>query len=535
VDVTVVEIAGGRAYLQPGATAGVRRTAKVVFKGKEYVVTQSSDSYAVIDLGDDALHEKDKGRATVVAAEEEKATELPAPRPLSTWDHAWAEEEPPASSQQPAFVPLGGPERSRRLDVRLSMAAGGIIPLAGQQGGAIQMGQLDARVHYEPWAAPMAFDFDGAVRQWAAADMSTRVGGPTRSVIWVRQMLASYGAGGWYAGLGRMPYAAATLGTLDGARVAAPLGAGVSIGAFGGFLPNPVGGELAFDAQRFGVEARWARPDLASRPEAALVAHGSTFQGSLDERRVSGVFGVYPGPSRFGGHFEVSAFDPNNPWKASPVEVTGAGVDQSVHVGPFDFGSRFDILQPERSRWLASYLPAAWFCITTPAPAGQPTNNEPCNGSNSTRALGVVTAGVTLGDASLTLGATAMGNVPHSGGEPDMVGGFVTGRVVRIARALRIEASGNYTAGSYLDMIGGTAGPGVTLLDDALDVSAYYRIAMVQYASGSSTYLLDNGAGGAIVLFPDATMLFTLQGEGMTGNDVSALFVLGTVTWHPRL
>jgi hypothetical protein len=530
-----VEIAGSRAYLQPGAQGSVRRNAIVTLKNKDYRVVQASDSYAVIDLGDEPVHEKDKGRATIVAEEEDKPSELPPPRPLSTWQRAWTEEEAPASAQEPRYVPIGEQERNRRYDVTLSLASGGLIPLKNQPGSSLFFMQLGARVHAEPFAnVPAAFDFDGSYQQWAAADLSSRVGGTTRSFFWVREMLASIGSGGWYAGVGRMKYAASTLGTLDGARVQAPLGAGFSVGAFGGFLPNPLGAEVSLDAQRFGMEARFNRPDLDVRPEAALVVHGSTFGGTLDERRVSGMFGLYPGPSRFGGHFEVSAFDPDNQWKASPVEVTAAGLDQSVRVGNFEFGGRFDLLQPERSRWLASFLPSSWFCKTVPAAGGASTVGEPCDGNSTTRGLGSLNAGLTLGDVSLAAGATAMVEVPQTDAEPRVLGVFASGRVVRILRVLRLEGSASYSNATYLDMIGGTVGPGLTLLDDRLDVGAYYRIAAIQYASVTSN-ALQNAVGGTAVLFPNSTMMFTLQGEGITGNDVSSLFLFGTVGWRPRL
>jgi hypothetical protein len=534
VEVTVVEVAGARAYIQPGAQAAVRRNAIVTIKGKDYRVVQASDSYAAIEPGDSPVQEKDKGRATVVAEEEDTPTVLPPPRPLATWEHAWTPETPPAASQEPPYVPIGAAERDRRYDATFSLAAGGLIPLGGQPGSSLALAELRGRVHAEPYAAPLAFDFDGSLQQWAAADLGSRVGGTTRSVIFVRELLASYGTGGWYAGLGRMRYAASTLGTLDGTRVQAPLGAGFSVGAFGGFLPNPLGGEVSLAAQRFGVEGRFERHDLDLRPEAALVAHGSTFGGSLDERRISGMFGLYPGPSRFGGHFEVSAFDRGNPWGADPVEVTAAGIDQSIRVGSFEFGGRFDLLQPERSRWLASFLPSSWFCRTVPAPGGASTVGEPCDGKSTTRGLGSLDAGVTLGNVSVVVGATGMADVPKNGGAPRMLGGFATGRVVRIARYLRLEASANYSAGDYLDMFGGTAGPGLTLFDDALDVSAYYRLAEIQYASVNGAMQQD-GVGGTVVVFPSSTTMFTLQGEGITGDDVKMLYVFGTVAWRPRL
>ena len=89
IEVTVLEIAGGRAYLQPGEQGGVRRTAVIQLRGKDYKVVESTDSYAVIKVEDDTVHEKDKGRSSIV--EEEEGTKPPPapPRPLSTWQGAW--------------------------------------------------------------------------------------------------------------------------------------------------------------------------------------------------------------------------------------------------------------------------------------------------------------------------------------------------------------------------------------------------------------------------------------------------------------
>jgi hypothetical protein len=533
VEVTVVELAGARAYVQPGGAAGVHRGTPVLINQKEHPVIEASDSYAVIEVGDKPLHERERGRAILVADESDKPAELPKPRPLETWRHAWREEQAPADAQQPRFVPIGTEERNRRFDVRLTASGGGIIPVGGQVGSPLALGELNARMHAEPFAAPFAFDLDASLQSWAAADLATRVGGTTRSTVYVRELLASYTAGSLYAGIGRLRYAASTLGTLDGARVEERMGGGFSAGAFGGFLPNPLSGAPSVDAQRFGVEARYSRPDAAVRPEAALVLQGSTFQGTLDERRLSGVFGVYPGLSRVGGYFEVSGFDANNPWRASPVELTAAGIDASVRLGPLELGARFDARQPERSRWLAFYLPASWFCTTVPAPGANLTAPESCNGDVSTRAFGEVDAGLQLDHFSLFIAATAIRDLTQSP-EANMTGGFASARVLRIARTLRFEVSGNYSSGSYLDMFGGTAGPGMTLLDDALDVSAYYRVAILQYRS-ESALLVQNGAGGTIVLFPSSEVLFTLQGEGMSGDDARALMLFGSVTWRPRL
>jgi hypothetical protein len=99
---------------------------------------------------------------------------------------------------------------------------------------------------------------------------------------------------------------------------------------------------------------------------------------------------------------------------------------------------------------------------------------------------------------------------------------------VRIKKALRLEVSGNYSQSSYVNMSGGTAGPGVTLLDDVVDVSAYYRLAVIKYPLDNAS-LLQHGVGGTVVILPSASVLFTLQGEAITGDDANALSIFGTV------
>jgi hypothetical protein len=529
IPVTVVELAGTEAYLQPGASGGVHRGAKITIGGKHYTVTQTTESYAVIDVTKTPPKEQETGFSSMVAEEEEKPKELPKPRATALWAQAWTEQAPLANEQTPKFVPLGGTERDRRWDVRLSMAAGALLPTGGTRGPSTVRTELNARIHAEPFTAPLAFDFDASLQKWFGPGVNARDGSSARPVIWLREMLVGYGSGGWYAGLGRMRYAASTLGTLDGTRVRAPLGQGLSIGAFGGVLPDPLSGAPSLVAQRFGVEAAFSRPELALRPEAALVAHGSTFGGSLDERRISGMLGLYPGRSRIGGHFEVSNFESGNPWKAAPIELSAAGVDTSIRTGIFQFGGRVDVRQPQRSRWLASFLPASWFCRTVPTATG----NEPCDGSVSTRALGELDAGVDVGHFAVTIGGTKIADLTQKGASPDMIGGFATARVVRILKVARVEASANYSSSTYMKMAGGSLGPGVSLLADQLDVSVYYRLTTLTYRA-VNTSLSQNGLGGTIMIFPNATMIFTVQGEAITGSDADALMLFGTAMWRPR-
>jgi len=260
--------------------------------------------------------------------------------------------------------------------------------------------------------------------------------------------------------------------------------------------------------------------------------HGSTFGGRLDERRLSGIVSIYPGPSRFSGHFQVSGFESGNPWKANGVELTEAGFDSSVRAGAFELGGRFDVRQPERSRWLASYLPPSFLCATVPT-AGAATGSEPCDAKVSTLAYGTVDAGVRLDRVSLFLGGTVMGDLTRPG-TPSTLGGFASSRIVRIARIFRVDASGSYSRSTYVDMSGGAAGPGVTLLGDALDLGVYYRANILRYRSAPEL-LVQHAAGGTVLVIPHPTVLLAVQGEAIAGGDTKALILFGTATWRPRL
>jgi len=295
IAVTVVERVGSRAYVQPGATAGIHQGAIVTVLGKEYPVVDSSDSFAAIEIGDDPLREQEKGWARIVSQEERRLVDLPKPKPLKTWESAWTPEEAPADSQRPRFVALGDEERNRRFDVRFTLAAGGLIPLGGQVGSSVGDAELNMRLHAEPLSAPLGVDLDASLQGWAARDLSARVGASTRPFLYVRELLASYALGSFHAGIGRMRYASSTLGTLDGVRVEDGVGQGVSVGAFGGLLPNPLSGAPSLDAQRFGVEARYSRPDFGLRPEAALVLHGSISTGASTSGGSRGFSASIPG------------------------------------------------------------------------------------------------------------------------------------------------------------------------------------------------------------------------------------------------
>ena len=147
--------------------------------------------------------------------------------------------------------------------------------------------------------------------------------------------------------------------------------------------------------------------------------------------------------------------------------------------------------------------------------------------------MGAADVGVEVGHVAVTVGGTRVTDLSQTGGAPDMFGGFLNARVVRIAKVVRVEASGSYSQATFLKMYGGSAGPGVSLLNDTLDVSAYYRNATLEYRS-VSTSLMQHGVGGTVMVFPNAVVLFTLQSEAIVGDDAKALLIFGTAMWRPR-
>jgi hypothetical protein len=111
---------------------------------------------------------------------------------------------------------------------------------------------------------------------------------------------------------------------------------------------------------------------------------------------------------------------------------------------------------------------------------------------------------------------------------------WLSERVVRIVRILRVEASGSYSRATYADMCGATAGPGFSLFDDALDLSVYYRSTVLRYRS-IPEWLKQQAIGGALVVVPSSEILLAAQGEAIDGSDTKALALFATVTWRPSL
>jgi hypothetical protein len=535
ISVRVIDVSGDRAYLEPGTTGGLRRGARVTIGRGRFEVVGVTASYGVIAIDRGEVSVGDSGRAVVsVEANGEEVAQLTPPRPLSAYNGQWPDVVLPSATQHPEHVPLGVTAANQRLQVALSSYGGAYLPLGGQ-GSATGRADLRGRIHAEPIAGvPFMVDADAALQIFAAENLSDRPGAASQPYLRVRQLTVAYGdQTDFYAALGRLRYAANMLGPLDGLRVQSPSFQGLTVAAFGGFIPDPLDNKPQFQATRFGLEAQLRDPASELRPMISLVGSGSVYEGALDERRVTALVGLYPGDVRIGGHAELNVFDADNEWNAKEFELTAAGVDGNVRFGSFHVGARLDYRRPERSRFLASYLPRTFLCAR-----GQGTSTpdlDPCTNVYEPRLLGSVDAGFDFDHFAVAAGGTAI----HVGGlgneaDVDQLGGFVSARAVRIAEILRADLTAMVSTGWLIETFALRASVGVTLLDDMLDVSLHYRPALTTYEADIERYL-EHMVGAAIYVTPTPEFDITLDVDALTSRDADALLLMAGIAWHPSI
>lgn len=531
INVRVVEAAGGRAYVEPGEDAGLIRGSTVTIARHRYTVVAATSRTAAIELRERfrvSAGDRGTGRARVRQGNTDR---LPQPRTLSAFQGQWPRVTLPASTQHPTPVPLTDSafRAQSRLRIQISESSGMLIPLQGQTPG-YGRGELRARVHAEPFqSAPFALDADVAAQVWLGSGLDGRPGSASRPSYIVRELAARYGgAGNFEASLGRLRYAATNVGMLDGLRLRSPSAGGFSVAAFGGMVPNLYSGAPQTTTTRFGVEALYENMNSELRPTASLLAHGSVFDGSLDERRLSGGFDVYPGQSRVGARTELAFFDAGNAWGAPAVELAAFAFDMSTRYRDLRFNFRFDVRRPERSRWLASLLPTGWLCAQ--GPATDALVSPACNGANDAR----YNATSNVAYEGRLFRAEIGGNIAtvarHT--EYDQVAGYASLRAVRIANLMRFDVAAFAAHGALIDSIAMRAGVGVTLFNESLSLYAYYRPAKTQYAAALSSWV-EHRIGGELWFLPSRMFDFGLTVEGVSAPDASALVVLTTASFRP--
>lgn len=534
VRVQVVDISGGMAYVTPGAEAGLARGSRVTIGQQRFRVTAVSATYAVIELGERRVDRGARGAARISRAGQEAEDEgLAAPRPMSAFRGQWPDAVLPASEQAPDHVPLGVTDDNERLAVALSTDGMALVPLGGQ-GDALGRVTVRGRVHAEPIeSVPFSVDADAAFQVWMAPQLSARPGAASQPYLRVRELQAAYGStSDFYAALGRLRYAASTVGQLDGLRIQSPNVSGLTFGAFGGFVPNPLDGVPSFEMSRFGLEAKFQMPESELQPMVSLVGHGSTYGGGIDERRLTATFDMFPGDARIGAHAEINAFDADNPWGADEVELSAAGVDGTLRAGMFHAGARFDMRRPERSNWLAAYLPPSWLCVRAPGAPGTPPANEACAGQFEPRYFTSADVGVEIDTLAITGGATLIKIAGADG--LDQLGGWLSARMIRLFEVGRGDLTFMVSTGEVIESYSLRVGVGAVVVPDVLDLSLHYRPALTRYRADIDRYW-EHTVGGTVLLNATPDLAMNLDLDALTSRDIDALIIMAGVIWRPRL
>jgi hypothetical protein len=277
---------------------------------------------------------------------------------------------------------------------------------------------------------------------------------------------------------------------------------------------------------RFGGELGWEELDWAWRPRVIVGGHASRFEGKIDERRVDASIDLMPKFGHFGTFAEVSFFDADNPWGASTTELSAAGADADVRVGVVELSAYGRLQRPERSRWLAAFLPPEFLCVAGVSAAPP----SPCLGNDAVYSGGGE-FGLRFDKASVNIGGNA---ATTQNADAEMAGGYAQLRLIDIVGTLRLDAGTAVARGSLLTTVSGSLSPGIELLDRRLDLSARYRPALVRYRADESAFL-EHLVGMAVWLSPSRSFDLSVDADTVFGSDVDVLVVQGLATWRPEI
>jgi hypothetical protein len=524
VAVRVVDVADDRAYLEPGGAAGLNVGDQIRLGGERYVVSAVSSSFAVLVTGGQAVPLGARGTALVANQREHVALTLAPPTPLPQFRREWGRAALPAAAQTPKAVPLGGSTAGRRTPSYLSLseALSGVMPQEGEP--AFVGNELKGRLHYEPYSGtPLALDLDIALQTYAGEDFAQRPGAAARQLVRLRELSLTYGTATTFRGaLGRLRAASSLVGQLDGVRLEVPLTEQLRLSAYGGAVPHTFSGMLSSQIARFGGELTYQDLDASWRPRLVAGAYASRFDSALDEKKLYASFDLLPSQGRLGGHAQVSLFDPDNPWGASRVELSSAGLDGEIQLRPFFLGGRAHVYRPERSRWLATLLPAEWLCWSSPARA-----SAPCLPGDATYSW-LANGGVRSGKISVTVGGQSSFSV---GTDASSFGGFADLRWLDVVGGAHFDAGMSALSGSVLRSVSAALAPGMRFGGGRGDLSLRYRPALVRYRATLKSSV-EHTIGAGLWLAPSDTLDVDLEGDWVRTSELSAFVVQGVAAWH---
>lgn len=541
VAVKVVDVAGGAVYLSPGRAAGIVPGTKVRLRGVEVVIVEVTEKTAVARLAGARVAVGDSGTADVTPGAAPATVQLEKPRPPEAFAGQWSDPVLPATRQSPRPVPLATARRPTAAHVAVTGHAFAATDRDRTTGDA--EGRLIAAFELMT-ERPLTAELDVAGR-W----FSDGSDGRARTPLFVRAAQLAYGAPeDPRLAVGRLRFAAASVGMLDGGRASARLGS-VELAAFGGLVPDPLSGKPDTAASRFGAELVYDAPEAAHQPRLAVAAHGSTWGGRLDERRLSiaasgtvsgtgsgtGAGGSGAPPAGRGalwldGWAELDAFPSDNPWGAPSLELTGAGATAEWRRHGTHAGLDVTFLRPERSLRLAALLPPEWLCTLAPAP-GSAAGEACASGTwwaSATASLGTRTPRWAL-DAVATLGDT------HGQYRGLDRSGYVRGELrAGPARLHAAVAGGQASFASWTALeLGAAFAP-----TRALDVAVAYRPEVRDYAASTETQLVHSVIADAHIALSSAldlaiSAIGTLGRADRLAGDGDALALLAMFAWRP--
>jgi hypothetical protein len=517
IAVKVTEVAGDVAYVTPGRAQGLAPGVKVRLRGRDYTVIEATEKSASLKLEGTTVAVGDSGTATVDRAAASAIKTLPKPRAQSEFNKQWPDAVKPADTQSPLPVPLGAGRAAGRVHVEVLGHGFGAIAKGNSPEGDAEARVISSFDILDDH--PFAADVDVAARAFSGGYDKQ-----THTPLFVRAAQLRYGSE--YdpsLALGRLRFAASTIGMLDGGRAALHVGT-FELAAFGGILPDPLSGKPDTSVSRFGTEAIYDDRKAAWQPRLAILAYGSTWKGTLDERRLSAVASANHGTTYVDGWAEAQQFPANNPWGAKVVELTSAG-------GSFDWRSHgdhagFDVsyFKPERSLRLAAVLPQDWFCTRVAQDGSVP---EAC-GSGDYWSTANVSGGLRRGRFMLD----GVGSVGESHGiyRGYSASGYVRAEV-EVVDGWRAFLGGSGGAGNVSVWRAGEVGVGAYLWR-RLDAVVAYRPEQLDYRAATRIYFLQSIA---IDSHYAMSRSIDLGGSllGTAGPDRDALALLATVVWRP--
>lgn len=516
ITVTVVDVAGGRAYVDAGRAAGIVPGATIAFGTRALLVVEVTETTAVVELGEAVLAIGASGTTEATPGAAAIVKKLPAPRPPDAFIGQWPEVRVPAASQTPVSVALGSGRTPGRAHVAVIGHAFGVADRTGREGEA----EARAIASYDVLTdRPLAADLDVAARIYGGgADSGVHV------PVFVRTAELRYGAAeDPRLAVGRLRYAASSLGMLDGARAAMHRGA-FELAAFGGLVPDPISGKPETSASRFGGELIYDDATLPWQPRLSLTASGSTWDGKVDERRLAMTVMASRDRLALDGWAEAQQFPGSNPWGAHAVELTGAGATAHWRTRAYHVGADLTFLRPERSLRLAAALPAEWLCAKTPVPGD--VADEACRGGDSW-----LTGSVTAGAQGARWSVDAVGAIARTKSITTAIdaSGYLGGELRFGPR--RLLASISAGQASFARWTAGQVGAGF-VASRRVDLAIRYRPELLDYLASTKAMLLH-----ALVI--DTHYAVSAQTDlgaelvGTTGVDRDAIAVLTTLAWRP--